>query len=126
MENNKAMRKVITGMLAIVFFASCNSATLTESEELNQRISHACEDRTWLDQEIDLLKTLNTTARLTQYTYRDEAVFEVATCIECADTMTVVYTCDGTAICTFGGIAGFNTCPDFYDTATDKKVIWHN
>jgi hypothetical protein len=105
--------------------AAC-SAPLNESGELNSQTDMACDDNTWLDQEIELLKTLNTTARLTQYVYKGEAVFEVETCLECADRMTIVYTCEGDAICTFGGIAGFNTCPDFYETATNKKVIWHN
>ncbi len=40
--------------------------------------------------------------------------------------MDQVYNCQGQVICQFGGIAGLNTCPDFYDTATDKKVIWKN
>lgn len=121
------MRKTVIITFALVsLLASCNTANLTENEELNAKISHACSDRTWLDQEIALLKSLNTTARLTQYTYQHEVVFMVETCLECVDSMTTVYTCDGTAICLFGGIAGFNTCPNFVETATDKKIIWHN
>jgi hypothetical protein len=58
------------------------------------------------------------------YTYHGQTVFYIDSCKGCADSMALVYTCSGEIICQFGGIAGFNTCPDFADFATHKKVIW--
>lgn len=120
------MKNLMIVMLTMIALISCNSANVSEGEELSAKIARVCGNNDWLNQEIEKLDSMNTTARLTQYTYRGQTFFEVRTCLECADTMTVVYNCEGKDICTFGGIAGFNTCPDFYETAIDKKVIWHN
>lgn len=122
MENNQAMKQVIMTMLAILLLVSCNSIRVTVCEERSATIADACEHSGWLDQKIELLKTMNTTARLTQYTYQSKPVFKVRTCLECADTMTTVYSCEGVIICQFGGIAGFNTYPDFFETAPIKRL----
>ncbi len=120
------MKNVIRNILAIALLASCHSTDLSESEELKLRISKACEDTTWLDEKIEELKTLDITARLTQYTYEDSHVFMIETCIDCTDSQINVYTCEGTPVCTSGGIGGPHTCGDFFENATHKKVIWHN
>ncbi len=60
-----------------------------------------------------------------QYTYQNEVVYLVNDCINnCSDALTVVYNCDETIICEFGGIAGLNTCPDFEMEATDSEVLF--
>ncbi|KGL62541.1 DUF6970 domain-containing protein [Polaribacter sp. Hel1_85] len=61
-----------------------------------------------------------------QYIYKSEIVFEVNICDQIADGQTSVYNCSGEVVCTFGGIAGVNTCPDFDKLRTDKIILYGN
>ena len=65
-------------------------------------------------------------AQIIQYNYQGEIVFLIDDCYQCADGMTQVYNCQGDVICEFGGILGRNTCPDFHETATDRKMLFNN
>lgn len=85
-----------------------------------------CKDTAWLQTIIESAKQNTSKAEVIRYRYNDQTVYLIDTCIGCADGMAHVLTCSGEVICQFGGIAGLNTCPDFEDTATDKKVIWSN
>jgi len=42
----------------------------------------------------------------------------------CSDALTVVYNCEGDIVCTYGGIAGINQCPMFFNTYTYMTTIW--
>ena len=64
--------------------------------------------------------------KITQFTYNNESVFLVDICINCTDNLTSLYSCDGTIVCEFGGIAGLNTCPDFDKNATNEIILWEN
>lgn len=85
--------------------------------------SKYCSDVSWLK---DIVEPISSKTEVVRYKYKEETVYLINTCVDCADTMDQVYNCSGQVICQFGGIAGFNTCPDFFDVVTDKKVIWHN
>ena len=61
-----------------------------------------------------------------QYTFNSAFVFEVNICSQIGDAQTLVYDCAGEIVCTFGGIAGVNTCPDFNENATNKMILWEN
>lgn len=61
-----------------------------------------------------------------QYTYNSESVFLINICDQIADGQTLVYNCAGKVVCKFGGIAGENTCPDFYENATNKIILFEN
>ena len=87
--------------------------------------SKYCSNVDWLRAIITSAQQNSTKAEVIRYQYKGETVY-INTCIDCADSMAQVYNCSGEVICQFGGIAGFNTCPDFEDTATQKKVIWRN
>jgi hypothetical protein len=119
-----------TGLLlhivTIGLLAAC-SAPMNESAELKTQTDIACDEDAWLESTIQALETqADQKAELTRYRYTNETVYLVDNCLGCADAMQVVYSCSGEERCRFGGIAGFNTCPDFFETATDKKVVWHN
>lgn len=62
--------------------------------------------------------------RIVQYVYNDECVFLIDACHHCPDAIIHVFDYDGNVVCAFGGIAGLDTCPDFYDAASDEKVLW--
>ena len=85
--------------------------------------SDYCSDTDWLK---DITEHASNPTEVIRYKYNGETVYSIEICVGCADSMVEIYNCVGEVICKFGGIAGFNTCPDFYDTATDKKVIWKN
>ncbi len=59
-----------------------------------------------------------------QYQYRGETVFLIDDCHGCADNLITVYDCEKNTVCEFGGIAGKNTCSDFHENATNKKVLY--
>lgn len=42
----------------------------------------------------------------------------------CSDGLTVVYDCSGNIICTNGGIAGVNECPDFFNQYCYMNTLW--
>jgi hypothetical protein len=87
----------------------------------------SCSDIRWLQPYIDAFKN-NTAVKseIIRYLYNGKIVYYMDSCKGCPDSMAIVYNCMGEVICQFGGIAGFNTCPDFTDKATQKKVIWSN
>lgn len=64
------------------------------------------------------------TPYIKMYTYKGNKVFEIYSCLGCSDQMTIILNCKNEEICTFGGIGGLNTCPDFYETYTDEEVIY--
>jgi hypothetical protein len=80
----------------------------------------------WLTQIIEDAQESPQKAEVIRYKYNGQTVYNINTCLDCADSMAQVYNCSGDVICQFGGIAGFNTCPDFEEKATNKKVIWRN
>jgi len=69
------------------------------------------------------LKTTEISSSITQYRYNEQCVYLVNPG-DYPDSMTQVYNMEGEVICQFGGIAGSNTCPDFYEKATDAKIIF--
>ena len=65
-------------------------------------------------------------AQIIGYNYNSNDVFLINSCYNCADEMWAVYNCSGEVICQFGGIAGINTCPDFFETATDSTMLFNS
>lgn len=120
------MKKLGLILLTLVLAVACNSIPATESLELKTR-EGGCENDRWLD---EMIKTLEAQSgqqsEIIRYQYNGQVVYWVEPCKGCADSMQSVYSCTGEVLCTFGGIAGFNTCPDFFEKATDRKVVWQN
>ena len=58
--------------------------------------------------------------------YNSETVFLVDFCNQIADGQTLIYNCSGEVVCTFGGISGENTCPDFYELRTNEIILYGN
>ncbi|HEY3430354.1 MAG TPA: hypothetical protein VGK39_06735 [Cyclobacteriaceae bacterium] len=117
------MKKIIAFLLLAVGISAfqCEDGQAILSEE-----SSLCSDLNWLKTVIQNAQQNSSKAEVIRYHYKLQTVYYINTCINCADSMAQVYTCSGEVICQFGGIAGLNTCPDFNDTATGKKVIWKN
>lgn len=119
--------KLIVWVITAFTAVACNSVPVNESGELSTKANVTCENSTWLDTMIASLQTRSDQkAEIAQYRYNNQVVYYVDDCKGCADSMQIVYSCTGESLCTFGGIAGLNTCPDFFQKATDKKIIWQN
>ncbi|CAM1341191.1 DUF6970 domain-containing protein [Tenacibaculum amylolyticum] len=61
-----------------------------------------------------------------EYEYKGQRVFLINDCVGCNDSMAVIYNCAGNKICEIGGLGGQNTCPDFFDVANKKQLLWPN
>lgn len=84
-----------------------------------------CDNNDWLQTKVkELKKSGSQKALIEQYEYEGQVVISINNCVGCADAMTVVYDCSGNELCKFGGIAGYNTCPDFAAEAKFVKVIF--
>lgn len=114
-------------IFAMAFLLLANTAFQCETGPLPiPEESGYCTNVDWLRAIIESAEQSSTKAEVIRYQYKGETVYLIDTCKGCADSMAQVYNCSGEVICQFGGIAGFNTCPDFEGTATNKKVIWKN
>lgn len=121
------MKNLLLILPALVLAVACNSIPADDSGEQATKTGISCEDNAWLEGMIQSLEEReDQKAQIIRYRYNNETVYLVDDCLGCADAMQIVYTCSGEEHCTFGGIAGLNTCPDFFEKATDRKVIWQN
>jgi hypothetical protein len=117
--------KKITPLLIIVFLI--NTAFQCETppaNDIGDASTCGSGKPEWLLATIASAEQNGSKGEIIQYQYKGETVFSIDTCVGCPDSMTVVYNCVQETKCQFGGIAGLNTCPDFTDTATGKKIIW--
>lgn len=101
---------------------------ITFTPKENDCIDNPLEDLQWLVDIADTFEIIDTAngQQIIQSIYNDECVYQLDFCFECPDNLISIYNTQGEVICEFGGIAGLNTCPDFYDTATDRRVLFSN
>jgi len=122
---------VFTIIIMLVAFDSCNN----ESIEMNPVAGKSyCQTENPLE-EIPWLKQMKQSfemsakpagAQIIAYRHEGNDVFLINNCVNCADEMWQVYNCNGEVICQFGGIAGLNSCPDFFKTATDNTMLYNS
>ncbi len=117
------MKNILILIFGIIFFTSC--------EKKEEKIACFNDDPfevEWLNEirqnMIDEGPSDFGTRSIVMYTYKGNKVFEVNSCIMCNDQGVSITDCNKVNICYFGGLTGANTCPDFYDTYTDKEVIF--
>ncbi|MFY7670648.1 DUF6970 domain-containing protein [Tenacibaculum sp. MEBiC06402] len=116
-------------LLKLVSFLLLVSAC-TKDEELNEFcvLENPIEELAWLKN----IKTgleqsaSDNKVEIYEYSYKQQRVFWVDTCVGCADNLITVYNCSGNVMCEFGGITGVNTCIDFSSEASGKKLLWKN
>lgn len=110
---------------SIIFLTSCPSDI---HYEMICEVEVPTEDLAWLKEiKTNFEKSSSASKKkIIQYNYKNETVFFVDSCNDCADNLTTVYNCQGLVICEFGGIAGLNTCPSFDTEATNKIILWEN
>lgn len=64
-------------------------------------------------------------AQIIAYKYNGSDVFWIDDCFGCDDNLIRIYNCTGEVICEMGGIAGLNTCPDFFEKASDSTMLFN-
>jgi hypothetical protein len=91
------------------------------------RTDNPLEDLPWLKQlkQSFEMSAKPAGAQIIGYKYQSGDAFLINGCVGCADEMWQVYDCSGKVICRFGGIAGLNTCPGFFETATDSTMLYN-
>ena len=112
-------------LFMVVYFTSCDS---NQVDEKVCEVDNPLENLTWL-KEIRVgfeLSSFYVKRKILQYDYKNETVFFIDSCNGCADNLTIVYNCEGSIICEFGGIGGLNTCADFTAEATNEITLWEN
>ncbi|MGB0890823.1 MAG: DUF6970 domain-containing protein [Flavobacteriaceae bacterium] len=112
-------------LFSVTFLTSCP----TKEEVLTTcNTNYPLEDLIWLKEIKNSMDKVDCSGKstITQYTYNSNTVFEVVLCSNFKDGQTVVYNCNGEVICKFGGISGENTCPKFYNSATNKIILYGN
>ena len=112
------MRIVMLVLAAALGLAGC------KEEVKNTCRANSPQDLPWLQRMIDEAGANRQNAEAVRYTYRGETVILVDLCMNCPDAGVRVYNCRGELLCTFGTIAGLNTCPDFFAEAVKEEVIW--
>lgn len=106
--------------------------TTTEPETPPQNNTLKCDsdnpaqDIPWVSEFATNYTGRNVQAHITRYELDGEYFFEINNCVNCADAMTILYTCDHGKKCETGGIAGLQTCGDFYNRAGEGEIIWKN
>jgi hypothetical protein len=112
------MRIAIFVLAATLGLAGCRD------EVKNTCRANSLQDLPWLQKIIDEDRSSREKAEAVRYTYRGETVILVDLCSGCPDGAVLVYNCRGEKICTFGTIAGLDTCPDFFSVAEREEVLW--
>jgi hypothetical protein len=106
--------------LPAMLLASCEKDTYCRD------VSDPVQEIPWMRQLVEARKNSSSNLEIHAYAYKGQEVFVVNDCNSCADAMTVAYTCDGDTICEWGGLTGANTCPDFTEVATNKRLVYKN
>lgn len=122
----KSYLNIITFLIVCLFISSCK----TDKNNANMPCdaNNPIESITWLGNLQHSLEMMAnpTGSQILRYKYNGQYVFWVEDCHNCPDGMVNVYSCSGDVVCQFGGIAGLNTCPNFYSTASDSTMLWRN
>lgn len=115
------MRQVALVVLCLIGFAACQETKPSADPWVN-----LCEDMIWMDSVQGVIRQNGWSAEIFITHYKEERVFEVHPCLECADVPTTVHNCSGEVVCEFGGLAGVNTCPDYAPSSDKKLLYWKN
>ena len=112
---------------AILFTLLLICSLACQKESVNPQVcpSNPLESISWLKEIHENFQKIAAPSanRIIQYEYKGACVFLIDPCYQCPDGLVVVYNSAKEIVCEFGSIAGLNTCPDFYELATNKLVL---
>lgn len=119
-------RRLQLSLFTIIIIFSTASQCCDDSFPEGRQICKNGETPTWIAGIISSIQESGHKGEIIQYQYKGKPVFWINRCLNCTDAIVQVYDCQQNEICLFGGIAGSDTCPDFSQKATNKKVVWEN
>lgn len=104
-------------IVLVVLLAACS-----QDRKSNEPWVNICPDLTWLDS----FKSSKEKVEIYLSRYKGERVFEINPCVGCPDAMTTVHDCAGNILCSIGGIAALNTCPNYDFNLDERLLYWKN
>lgn len=118
--------KIFVLFFSILFLTSCPNEDVLIDKVCE--VENPLEELAWLkDIKTNfLLSSVYQKRIIEEYNYKNQTVFLIDNCSDCADNLVIAYDCNGNKVCEFGGIAGLNTCTDFEKNAVKIKVLWEN
>ena len=124
MKSNIPLTTILAIVITFCSASQCHDDALSSGE--NEVTCKSNQHPQWLNDIILDLEQSPNKGEVIQYAYNRKTVYLINSCLDCADSMDEVFDCQHNVVCRFGGIAGFNTCPDFDQKAKNEKVIWRN
>ena len=115
------MKKILLIAFLAIIAGSCD-----QNKKTDQSPATKADYPQWVKEMMSSFEKENAHAEILQYTYNGKTVFMVSMCYQCPDAIDAVYDENNNVLCQFGGIDGRNTCPDFDQKASDKKIVWRN
>ena len=105
-----------------------SACSIDDENNITCNTDNPLEDISWLKEIRDGFDSDMGSQRqmIIQYRYNGNDVLLIDNCYQCADALSVVYDCEKNIVCEFGGIDGRNTCPDFYQIATNEEILYDN
>ena len=120
------MRKI--KILAIGLMIVLSACSKDDEDSITCNTNNPLEEISWLKGIRDVFDLDMGAQRqmIIQYRYNGEDVFLIVHCYQCPDAISVVYDCEKNIVCEFGGIDGRDTCPGFYQNATNEETLYDN
>lgn len=100
---------------------------ITSCAQQKMNSNKKAQDIAWIKEIIEKTKEspFPTKVIISQYQFQGATVYLVDQCYQCPDGMSILYNEKKEKLSTFGGMmANLNKYPNFFEEATDKKVIW--
>jgi len=114
-------------ILIVVITLLLSNCKTNKMEQSKSEETNPVEEIAWLKEMIvGFEKDTYHKQIIEQYTYKEKEVYMVHTCYQCPDAITYVYDKEKNVICESGGFVGKDTCSDFEEKATDKKILYNN
>lgn len=112
------MKTAYTILVLCLVIHGCNSDEL--------QICKGIDNQNWLTSLIDQHRESTERVEFHSYVYRSRLVIAMEIVDNPCDVRNVIYDCSGKIICQLGCVGMINTCPDFSEEATNKKLIFKN
>jgi hypothetical protein len=122
------VRLVVLGLLTCVLTAGgCSQQPQTTGPRSSSGSGTQADWLAALISQLENEPVRNPPAIIASYTYKGETVYYVPP--YCCDAMSTLYDSEGNVLCSpDGGFtgAGDGGCADFFETRTDRKVVWED
>ncbi len=122
---NLNFKKTALVLLVLTTMFSCLEEKTNASTEMVCSKKNVFEDLLWLKNlKLDLeSESQKSGSQIIQYDYLGSQVFVANTCAECTNSLNTVFDCKGDTLCQFDETTESNTCPDFFEMASNRQDL---